>query len=160
MKDRQIIRVILLGVVAIMGLVGIQTYWVTASWRLNQAEFDEKIHRVLLKVARAMAQLNSAELPQRDLIKKRSSNYFVVNVDNEIDPQMLEFFLQKNWRPPPSISISNTQCTTAPPTKWSMEITAALTPTELPPTGPRTFPYTMDSPIILAFASLPDFPIW
>ncbi len=95
MKDRQIIRVILLGVVAIMGLVGIQTYWVTASWRLNQAEFDEKIHRVLLKVARAMAQLNSAELPQRDLIKKRSSNYFVVNVDNEIDPQMLEFFLQK-----------------------------------------------------------------
>ena len=95
MRDRQIIRVILLGVVAIIGLISIQTYWVTASWRLNEAEFDEKIHRVLLKVARSMAQLNNAELPQRDLIKKRSSNYFVVNVDNEIDPPMLEFFLQK-----------------------------------------------------------------
>ncbi len=95
MKDRQIIRVILLGVVAIIGLVGMQTYWVTASWRLNESEFNEKIHRVLLKVARSIAQLNNAELPQRDLVKKRSSNYFVVNVDNEIDPQMLEFFLQK-----------------------------------------------------------------
>ena len=60
MKDRQIIRVILLGVVAIMGLVGIQTYWVTASWRLNQAEFDGKSHRARLKVARAMAQLTRA----------------------------------------------------------------------------------------------------
>ena len=95
MRDRQIIWVIAFGIFAILGLMGIQAYWTVNTWNLNEQEFNEKIHRVLLKVARSLATLNEAGLPQRDLIKKRSSNYFVVNIDNEIDPIMLEFFLQK-----------------------------------------------------------------
>lgn len=95
MKDHQIIRVMVFGVVTIIGLIGLQTYWTVNTWNLNEQEFNEKINRVLLKVARSLAQLNEAELPPRDLIKKRSSNYFVVNIDNEIDHNMLEFFLQK-----------------------------------------------------------------
>lgn len=95
MRDRHIIRVIIFGVLAIAGLIGVQTYWTVNTWNLNEQEFNEKINRVLLRVARSLAELNEAGLPPRNLIKKRSSNYFVVNVDNEIDPQMLEFFLQK-----------------------------------------------------------------
>lgn len=95
MRDRHIIRVILFGVLAIAGLIGVQTYWTVNTWNLNEQEFNEKINRVLLRVARSLAELNEAGLPPRNLIKKRSSNYFVVNVDNEIDPQMLEFFLQR-----------------------------------------------------------------
>lgn len=95
MRDRQITRVIILGVIAIISLTALQSYWVINTWNLNEQEFNEKITRVLLKVARSIAELNAAELPQDHLIKKRSSNYFIVNIDNEIDPRMLEFFLQR-----------------------------------------------------------------
>jgi len=95
MQDRQITRVIVLGVFAIISLTGLQSYWVINTWNLNEEEFNEKITRVLIKVARSLADLNTAELPQRNFIRKRSSNYFIVNIENEIDPAMLEFFLQK-----------------------------------------------------------------
>jgi two-component system phosphate regulon sensor histidine kinase PhoR len=95
MQDRQITRVIILGVFAIITLTGLQSYWVINTWNLNEEEFNEKITRVLIKVARSLAELNAAELPQRNLIRRRSSNYFIVNIDNEIDPPMLEFFLQR-----------------------------------------------------------------
>lgn len=95
MQDRQITRVIVLGVFAIISLTGLQSYWVINTWNLNEEEFNEKITRVLIKVARSLAEINAAELPQRNLIRRRSSNYFIVNIDNEIDPPLLEFFLQK-----------------------------------------------------------------
>lgn len=95
MQDRQITRVIVLGVFAIISLTGLQSYWVINTWNLNEEEFNEKITRVLIKVARSLAEVNAVELPQRNLIRRRSSNYFIVNIDNEIDPPLLEFFLQK-----------------------------------------------------------------
>lgn len=95
MRDLQILRVMLLGIGAIVGIIGLQTYWVVNTWSNNEAEFNLKVNRALYRTAQAMADYHAVGLPPRQLIQKRSANYFVVNTEFEIDPSTLEFFLQK-----------------------------------------------------------------
>jgi two-component system phosphate regulon sensor histidine kinase PhoR len=95
MKDIQILRVFILGVIAIIGIIALQTYWVVNTWNNNEEEFNLKVTSSLYRVARSLADYNSVSLPPRNLIKKRSANYYIVNTEFEIDPSVLEFFLQR-----------------------------------------------------------------
>ncbi len=88
-------RVILLGVVAILGIVGMQTYWVTTTWNLNDTEFSQKAQLALYGVARQLAAENQADLPKRDIVRQRSSNYFIVNTESEINAARLEYLMQQ-----------------------------------------------------------------
>ena len=95
MHERAIRRVILLGTLAILGIVGMQTYWVATTWNLNDTEFSQKAQLALYGVARQLAAENDADLPKRDIVRQRSSNYFIVNTESEIDAQRLEYLMQQ-----------------------------------------------------------------
>ncbi|RME96239.1 MAG: sensor histidine kinase, partial [Bacteroidetes bacterium] len=95
MKNSVIRWVVILGAVALVGIVGVQSYWVMATWDLNEEEFDKKVNLALYQVANALADLNQSELPSRDIVKQRSSNYWVVNMALEIEDEMLEYLLQR-----------------------------------------------------------------
>ncbi len=95
MKDRNIWRFILLGAFAIIGIIVSQMYWVATTWNLHQEEFDQKVHLALYNVARSLADLNGTALPARNVIKRRSANYYIVNIEDQIDANLLEFYLQK-----------------------------------------------------------------
>lgn len=95
MPNRQITRALLLGVFAIIGIMAVQTYWVLNTWNINEQEFEEKINMILYNTACSIAEVNSADLPKRNIVKRRSSNYYIVNIDSEINPGMLEQFLQE-----------------------------------------------------------------
>lgn len=95
MKDVQILRVFFLGVMAIIGILSLQTYWVVNTWNINEEEFNEQVHRALYRVAHSLADTNETTLPASNLIKQRSGNYYIVNTETEIDPSVLEFYLQK-----------------------------------------------------------------
>jgi two-component system phosphate regulon sensor histidine kinase PhoR len=94
MKDVQILRVFFLGVMAIIGILSLQTYWVVNNWNTNEEEFNERVHSALYRVAQSIAKMNDISLPARNLIKQRSANYYIVNTETEIDPSALEFYLQ------------------------------------------------------------------
>ena len=74
MHDKSIRRVILLGTVAILGIVGMQTYWVATTWNLNDTEFSQKAQLALYGVARQLAAENKADLPKRDIVRQLTSN--------------------------------------------------------------------------------------
>jgi two-component system phosphate regulon sensor histidine kinase PhoR len=95
MHKRIIRRVVLLGIVAILGIVGMQSYWVVTTWDLNDTEFSQKVQLALYGVARQLAADNNADLPTRDIVRQRSSNYFIVNTESEIDAQRLEYLMQQ-----------------------------------------------------------------
>lgn len=95
MKNRTILLVVILGAIAIIGIIGMQTYWVVNTWNNNEEEFNQKVHLALYNVARSMAHLHDATLPSHSVVKQRTTNYYVVNIANEIDPGSLEYFLQK-----------------------------------------------------------------
>ena len=95
MNDKVIRRVIVLGVVAILGIIGMQTYWVVTTWSLNDTEFRQKAQLALYGVARQLAAENDADLPSRDIVRQRSSNYFIVNTESEIHAPRLEYLMQQ-----------------------------------------------------------------
>ena len=97
MKNSTIQRVVILGVIAIVGIIGIQSYWVVNTWNINEDEFHKKASLSLMRTARALAEFNNASLPSRNILRQRTSNYYVVNTEYEIDTTLLKFFLQREF---------------------------------------------------------------
>lgn len=95
MNNNIIIRVVILGAIAIVGIIGLQAYWVVNTWNNNEEEFNQKVHLALYNVARSLADLDGTTLPARNIIRQRSTNYYVVNTATEVDLHNLEYFLQK-----------------------------------------------------------------
>lgn len=95
MQQHIINRLIILGLVAILGIVGMQTYWVATTWNLNDTEFSQKAQLALYGVARQLAAESNSDLPSRDIVRQRSNNYYIVNMETEIDALRLEILTQQ-----------------------------------------------------------------
>lgn len=90
LQNTSIIRVVILGAIASIGMIASQVYWLYTTWNLNEREFEQKVAYALHSVANTLAEVNGAELPPRKIVNKRTGNYYVVNVEYEIAPNLLE----------------------------------------------------------------------
>ena len=88
-------RVVILGTLAIVGILVIQSYWVMQTWNLQEDEFHQTVKIALKQTAQDLAKQDSIVLPFEDLINQRSSNYYVVNTNNHIHGPTLEYYLYK-----------------------------------------------------------------
>jgi len=95
LNNRNIRRVIILGTLAIIGILAVQSYWVVNTWRLRSSEFDQKIQVALRQTAQGLANLNRTVLPSEDLIRQVSTDYYLVNINNVFEATDLEFFLKR-----------------------------------------------------------------
>ncbi|MCB0520285.1 MAG: HAMP domain-containing histidine kinase [Lewinellaceae bacterium] len=94
MKNSTIIRVVLFGALAIIGIIAIQTYLLVNTWNAEAKEFQEKVNIALQNVAKQFEKLGSTT-PTYDLINQVSSNYYVVDINNTINANNLEIFLRR-----------------------------------------------------------------
>ena len=97
MKSSVIRQVVILGAIAIISIIAIQSYWVLKTWDLKEQEFHQSVNIALRKVAENLSKLNQSVLPHKNLVTRLSSNYYVVNMEDVIDAGQLEFFLQKEF---------------------------------------------------------------
>jgi len=96
MENNIIRRVVILGAITIIGILGIQGYWVMRTWDIQQQEFSQTVKIALLSVAKELETLNGRNsLPIKGLISQESSNTYIVNINDEINANTLEFYLQK-----------------------------------------------------------------
>ncbi|MDX1478718.1 MAG: HAMP domain-containing sensor histidine kinase, partial [Saprospiraceae bacterium] len=97
MTSAAIRRVVVLGAIAIIGILLIQAYWFRRNWSLAEKEFHQTVSIGLLNVAKSMADYNGSILPSSGLIKRVSSNYYVVNFNDVIDANLLEYYLLEEF---------------------------------------------------------------
>ncbi len=97
MKNSTILKVILFGAIVIVGILAMQTYWVVNTWNINEEDFNKKVNLALYNVAKSLADINQSKLPPRNIINQRTTNYYIVNIEDEIDANLLEYFLQKEF---------------------------------------------------------------
>ncbi len=97
MSNRSIQYILILGALAILGVVFIQAYWVVNTWNLKDEEFDYSVRVALRKTAESLATFNNSRLPKQNIIQRRSSNTYVVNINDIIDAQVLEDYLIQNF---------------------------------------------------------------
>ncbi len=60
---------------------------------MQDEQFHQTVTIALRNVAEAIAEFNETELPKEQLIQRRSSNYYAVNVNSSIDANVLENYL-------------------------------------------------------------------
>lgn len=93
MPSSSIRTIIVLGSLAIAGIIFIQGYWVSRTLDIKEEDFHQSATIALRQVAESISIYNKSELPKTELISRRSSNYYSVNVNSAIDANILEDYL-------------------------------------------------------------------
>ncbi|MFV0304506.1 MAG: sensor histidine kinase [Moheibacter sp.] len=97
MKINRLNIIILLGLVATVGILVAQLFWTFQSFSIEQKKFNQTVHLALQEVARKIYKNNNHEFSTKDLIQKVSDDYYVVNVNDDIQPEILEHFLKTEF---------------------------------------------------------------
>ncbi len=93
MLSSSIRTIIILGSLVIAGIIFIQGYWVSRTLDIKEDNFHQTATIALRQVAESISVYNKSELPKTDLISRKSSNYYSVNVNSAIDANILEDYL-------------------------------------------------------------------
>ena len=94
MKLNKLNIIIVLGLVAIIGILVAQLLWTKQAYNLEEKKFSQRAHIALLEVAKKMYEGTNHELPSENPVQKISNDYYIVNVDNDFEPEILEFYLK------------------------------------------------------------------
>jgi len=97
MNKSRINRVIILGSFSLIGIIIFQVYWIYNTFNTSEKQFNQTIRIALYNVAAEMATFNKTQLPNTNPVKQISSNYFVVDLNDVIDPIILEHYLKTEF---------------------------------------------------------------
>nr|WP_229335295.1 HAMP domain-containing sensor histidine kinase [Flavobacterium sp. ALJ2] len=87
-----------MGFIAIIGILVVQLLWTKEAFTLEQKKLNQKMHIALLEVAKKLHESSSNELPAQSPIQKISNDYYVVNIENDFEPDILEFYLKSEFK--------------------------------------------------------------
>lgn len=96
--SRQTIRaVILFGVIAICGIIGIQIYWIKKAFDIQDQQFRQSVMVGLRNVANNISKADS--FPNiSNPVEQLSSDYYVVNLRMPLEPWILEHYLIEEFK--------------------------------------------------------------
>ena len=94
MKLTRLNIIMLLGLIAITGILIIQLFLLRQAIRQEENKFSQKARVALLEVARRVYQDSHEELPEINPVKEISEDYYVVNVNKEFKANILEYYLK------------------------------------------------------------------
>lgn len=104
MKRNSIGFVIIMATVSLVGILIIQFFFLKNSFDLDDKQFHELTTSALQSVARQISEYDSKVYghPEKNVtacqVEQISNNYYVVNVNDVIDPELLEHFLVLEFR--------------------------------------------------------------
>lgn len=93
MKNSVIRWLIIPGLVAILGNFGLQLHLLRLAYNEQQVKFSQSVQIALLEVMRKMYNVDPGNIPETSPVKKVSNDYYVVDVNNNIDAEVLEHYL-------------------------------------------------------------------
>jgi len=97
MRKPAIRLVILLGVISIIGVIAIQVYFFQITFNNEERKLNQKIQVALWEVVEQIYDVNNIEFVGDNPVFQYSSDYFVVNVNDFINSDILEHYLVKTF---------------------------------------------------------------
>nr|WP_315257982.1 HAMP domain-containing sensor histidine kinase [uncultured Flavobacterium sp.] len=98
MKLTKLNSSILIGLIAIIGILVAQLFWTKEAFTIEEKKFSQRAHIALLEVVKKLYLGTNHELPGKNPVSKISNDYYIVNVDNDFEPEILEFYLISEFR--------------------------------------------------------------
>ncbi|MFC3160574.1 two-component system, OmpR family, phosphate regulon sensor histidine kinase PhoR [Chryseobacterium arachidis] len=95
MEIKKLNIIITLGFVAIIGILIAQLLWTRQAYNLEDEKFDQKVNIALMEVVEKLSggEASFTESP----VKNISNDYYVVNINNEFHPAVLEHYLKTEF---------------------------------------------------------------
>lgn len=93
MKRNTIRALIILATISILGIAGVQVYWFNRAFDAEEERFNRDVSTALFNVANQFVQISESAIPANNPIKRLSTDYYVVMINNEIDANLLEYLL-------------------------------------------------------------------
>lgn len=97
LRKQQLRFVVLLGAISIIGIISVQTYFLTKAWSIKEKQLKQSLVIALKNVADKICRLNQSAPPYGNPVRQLTSNYFVVDVNSVIDANVLEHFLKNEF---------------------------------------------------------------
>jgi two-component system phosphate regulon sensor histidine kinase PhoR len=98
LKINKLNSIILLGLVAIISILVAQLLWTKEAFTLEQKKLSQKANIALLEVARKLYEGKDHESSCQNPVQKISNDYYIVNVNNAFEPDILEFYLRAEFK--------------------------------------------------------------
>ncbi|WP_306351377.1 sensor histidine kinase [Flavobacterium sp. '19STA2R22 D10 B1'] len=98
MRINRLNIIIFIGLLAIVGVLSMQLVMLNQAYVFEKKEFGEKIHFALQDVVNKINRDNKTESPISNPIRKISDDYYIVNVDNVFEAEVLEFYLKNEFQ--------------------------------------------------------------
>ncbi len=98
MKINTLNIIVFIGLVAIVGVLTMQLLMLNQAYNFEKKEIGEKIHFALQDVVEKIYRDNNNDLPEASPIKKVSEDYYVVNVDDTFEAEILEYYLNLEFQ--------------------------------------------------------------
>ena len=98
MKTSKFNIIIILGLFATIGILVAQLLWTKQAFTLEEKKFSQKAQIALLEVVKQLYQGTNHEIPTENPVKKIANDYYVVNIDNDFEAEILEFYLKKEFK--------------------------------------------------------------
>jgi two-component system phosphate regulon sensor histidine kinase PhoR len=96
-KSKTIRNIAILGSIAIAGIISVQIYWISQALNLQQKQFQEDVFISLKKVAERISEYNKMDSPAANPVKQISSDYYIVNIREVIDANVLKLYLRDEF---------------------------------------------------------------
>lgn len=97
MKTKNLNIIIVLGLIATIGILIAQLLWTREAFSVEEQKFSQKTHVALLEVVKKLYNSSNSELPVNNPIKKVANDYYIVNVENDFQPDVLEYYLKTEF---------------------------------------------------------------
>ncbi|MES2514256.1 MAG: HAMP domain-containing sensor histidine kinase [Bacteroidota bacterium] len=98
LKAKKINFIIILGLIAIVGILVAQLIWTKQAFNLEEKKFSQKVHVALLEVVKKLYESTNNDLPSENPVEKISNDYYYVNIANDFDPIILEHYLKSEFK--------------------------------------------------------------
>lgn len=95
MRRQNIRFTLIFGLIAIIGIVSVQVYFIRTSYSLEEKQLNQSIVIALRNVAEIICDYNNCTLPYENVVFQYSSDYYMVNINTIIDAAILENYLIK-----------------------------------------------------------------
>ncbi|MBK6265537.1 HAMP domain-containing histidine kinase [Marivirga sp. S37H4] len=93
MQGKIISRIIILGTIALIGMLIVQSIWLSRSLDSRKRQFTQNVQAALRATSEAIISSNEANSKQMHPVEQLSSNYFVVMINGAIQPETLKTLL-------------------------------------------------------------------
>lgn len=98
MQRKSISRIIILGAVTLIGMLVVQAIWLKSSLDSRKSQFTQNVQSALRASASAIVIANGGDANVMKAVEQLSSNYFVVPINDVIQPQLLESILVNEFK--------------------------------------------------------------